>query len=486
MISRNSFALFFTSSFFALAASAESPRYSDPQASDSPGYGVQRSAPVIDTQTNEAHKQMVNNSGLYKNTYSTAGAPVTQNSDSSEAETPTTGTGTKESKAKGNSAKTDAAKNDIVSGVEGISTLAAEASSKQVSFVVVGLGELQRGKTAYEADRLKCHTNQEDAEFICREKTNPNMQTTAMTVNGLLAGINSMAVNDACSTISKVMNVTNLALTTYTAACGALKYKCEQKCIPVDTALKKIRSGIAKAKGARCTPLIPTAAPACAEVETRHQAYVQKVEAALKVELNPEDINAIAGRTKLCVHEYKGLLISAGLGIVSVVKSLREARKCDDETSTASTAGSTAEASSSPDEASVADSTATETVTADTTTEATTTSTSSSEVASSDTSSREESLSAEATTTDTAGRTPLRRIGKKADSRATASSNSEVAADSPYRAYLPGGTKDPTKGQNLSASSPTIRTEISSANGKTNFQKMRERFRSQGEKLLSP
>lgn len=66
-------------------------------------------------------------------------------------------------------------------------------------------------------------------------------------------------------------------------------------------------------------------------------------------------------------------------------------------------------------------------------------------------------------------------------SRETASA---VAADSPYRSYLPGGDKDPTKAA-AAAGNANVQREITSANGKNNFEKIRESFRNQSKSLLT-
>jgi hypothetical protein len=363
----------------------------------------------------------------------------------------------------------------IVVSVDAIAAMVPAAAGAQVNLVIPGLAEMQAGKAEYAASNPACTAQQLQAETICREKTNPDLQKTAMIINGLISGMN--ALNDSCKTSSKVMALASGALTAYTAACGMLRFRCEKTCTTANAALLKIQAGVAKA--ATCTPINPVAGGMCAGIIAKYTAEATKLNAAVTKELNPADPTTTAGRLKLCTHEYAGLLISAGLGIMSVAKTFAQTSKCDEESKTDSSASSSSATGSN-----TGSSTGTSPVTTSTPspTPVGTVPLSLTEQTGDYSAFSSTNTSTTSTNSTETGKIGLAPSGKAQASRETASA---VAADSPYRAYLPGGTNDPTKAQAASAN-VNAPSEITSANGKNNFEKIRESFRNQSKKLLSP
>lgn len=468
------------------SAIAGNVQYTNPNSEDSPGYGLSKKPTTVDTSELQNYRNTVNNSGLFKNKIGESTSPTSADVDSTLPDAPKTyytkeglevdiESGLTTGKVLEPGSQQPAPATTTASGATAVSSGAAKSSSSlpivtsidaiaalvvasqgQATLTVPGLPEMQSGKSAYASSRPTCNEEQETAETFCREKTNPGLQTAAVTINGLVSGMN--AINDSCKTSSKVMSVASLALTAYTVTCGALRVKCEKTCVTTKKGLLSIQAGIAKP--ATCVPIDPLNGVVCSGVIAKYNAEIVKIKQGLSIELNEEEATTVAGRTKLCTHEYVGLLASAGVGIFSVIKTLKETSDCDKNTRT--------DASSTQ-----------ELATATTTTENTSASaTTQSEVAS-------------PSTTTTPTKVGLRPVHKEQE-RGTASTETAkapvVAADSPYRAYLPGGEKDPLKGQSLSGSADasTANREITSAHGKNNFEKIREKFRSQGDKLISP
>lgn len=360
----------------------------------------------------------------------------------------------------------------IVTGVDEIAALIPQANAALVDLSVPGLGEMQSGKATYVSGKPACSTQQLTAETICREKTNPDLQKTAMVINGLVSGMN--ALNDSCSTSSKVMGLASAALTGYTVTCGALRFRCEKTCATTGKALAQIQAGLAK--GAYCKPLSPVSAGNCTAIMAKYNAASTKVGAGLKEEINAADVTTVAGRTKVCTHDYMLLLASAGIGIMSVAKTFAQTSKCDED-SKASGGGS---ASGSPASTAAAATTGTAAPAAAATGPTpvgTVPPESSASVNFVGNSSAAGAVSSngEAAANDT-------KIGIAPASKAQ---DRGVAADNPYRAFLPGGEKDPNKGQAAAGNLVTPR-EITSANGKNNFEKIRESFRKQSKYLMVP
>lgn len=357
----------------------------------------------------------------------------------------------------------------IVVSVDAIAAMVPAAASAQAILTIPGLAEMQAGKAEFATSNPACAAQQLQAETICREKTNPDLQKTAMVINGLISGMN--ALNDSCSTSSKVMALASGALTAYTAACGMLRFRCEKTCTTANAALVKIQGSLAQS--ATCAPMNPVAGGVCAGIIAKYTAEATKLNAAVTKELNPADPTVTAGRLKLCTHEYAGLLISAGLGIMSVAKTFAQTSKCDKDTK-ADSSSSSSGAASSAGAASGSSSSAT------TTPSPTPTPVGTVPLSLIEQTGTYAGNSSAGTSAET-GKVGLAPSAMAQKSRETASA---VAADSPYRSYLPGGDKDPSKAA-AAAGKANVQREITSANGKNNFEKIRESFRNHSKSLLT-
>lgn len=359
----------------------------------------------------------------------------------------------------------------IVTGVDEIAALIPQAVSMQVDLSVPGIGEMQSGKGTYVSGKPTCSTQQLTAEKICREKTNPELQKTAMVINGLVSGMN--ALNDSCSTSSKVMGLASAALTGYTVTCGALRYRCEQTCATTGKAVAQIQAGLAK--GAFCKPINPLMAANCGIIIGKYNAAAARVSAGLKEEMNVADITTVAGRTKVCTHDYMLLLGSAALGIMSTAKAFAQTSKCDKDTK-ADSGGSAGSGAAASTAAAAASSAGTAATSASPTPIGIVPITSQASV------NYVGNASAAGEAATGAGANDA-KVGLAAASKAQ---DRGVAADSPYRAFLPGGEKDPNKAVAGAEGNLVTPREITSANGKNNFEKIRESFRKQSKSLIVP
>lgn len=365
----------------------------------------------------------------------------------------------------------------IVGGIDAIAALIPQATAQQVDLTVPGIGEMQSGKAAYASGKPACSTQQLSAEKICREKTNPDLQRNAMLINGLVSGMN--AINDSCSTSSKVMALASGALTAYTAACGALRFRCEQTCTSTGKALMQIKAGLAK--GAACKPINPLMAAACTGIMAQYNTQAANIQKGLAEEANIGDVTTVAGRTKMCTHEYLGLLASAGLGIMSVAKTFAQTSNCDKDSKAES--GGAANGSAASTAGGAAGSSSVAAATSPSPTPVGTVPPSSSASVNFTGNASAAGVGAAAGGNGDAGVNDA-KIGLAANSK---SQERGVAADSPYRAFLPGGEKDPNKGQAAAGDGSLVTPrEITSANGKNNFEKIRESFRKQSNSLLVP
>lgn len=340
----------------------------------------------------------------------------------------------------------------VTAGVTAIRQLVATAAAKNAIFKPLGLAEMEAGEKAYSSGHKACIESQASASTWCRDETNPELQTTLMMINGATAAMNSLAVKDACSTMSKVMSMAQLGMTAYTVSCGAMKGKCDLTCGKVVKGMEGLKAGLAKPYS--CIPANLMLPSGCPEITASYEAQAKKIVSVLEKEMIPTDKMAIAGKAKLCSTTYAGLLASAGLSIVSIVKSLKDSRDCEKDSDGLSGGGGTETAAASSGSSSSSNAGASggtgDTAAVAAGTPATTTPESS------------------VPSTEAAATTPA------SGNESTRVSEVKKLENSPYAAYLPGGEKDP---QRSVAGESAWRKEVTGAGGKSNWLKTRERYK---------
>ncbi|WP_374074485.1 hypothetical protein [Bdellovibrio bacteriovorus] len=295
------------------------------------------------------------------------------------------------------------------------------------------LGLLQNGLQMYVSNREACLQDQARAATFCREETSPDLQKTLAGLNLVLAGVNSIAVNDSCKSFSKAMTIAQVGITAYTATCGLLRKKCNMSCAAAANGMKQILKGL-MSNGATCkppvfSPEICTAKLSMLDLEKKAAYHQVTLEASLS------DKKSLHSKERLCQHTYGLLLASSGVSLLSVAKSLKEGKNCDEQSHSEGSGGSVASAAPV---AAVA-----------------------------------------ATTTPPA---PLPETPKEVERAPTSTTegvfekrieiNKEPVVNSELREYLPGGRKAVVAGN-----SSTTYPEITGPGGKSNFEKMHIRFR---------
>ncbi len=264
---------------------------------------------------------------------------------------------------------------------------------------------------------------------------------------------------------------------------------------------------------------------ACANYESAFGAYTSQL-ATVKLDNTEADTKSIAIRSKACTYTYASMILSAGTGIAALVSSYKQAAACDEESSGDSTTTTTetcdleenaslpeclclanprltgcaneyAKLSTGEDEvaASIGTTSATDT---DVSLEGLDTASTisqgeaSSSSGSSDVGAPVGGRSGLSSSGVSSARSAAAADGKKSDasdissgvesggggSRSAASSSSA----NNYRAYLPGGTKDPQK---AIAGQEAWAREVTSEGGKSNFEKIRSRYDDNRTSLLN-
>lgn len=186
----------------------------------------------------------------------------------------------------------------------------------------------------YKTGKASCVTDQERADFICRDSTSPELASTIAKVNGALTLIGSVAVKDACSNFAKVMDVAKAGLSAYSAACGAMKANCSSSCVKTEAALIKMQKVLSSEVGTAIlrTPCEPNniECMSCGNyASTQRPGYINAAIKSISMDLNKAEVKSISGKVTLCVGKYAELLGSAGLGIASLVASAKQGQSCD-------------------------------------------------------------------------------------------------------------------------------------------------------------
>lgn len=312
------------------------------------------------------------------------------------------------------------------------------------------LPSFKKGFLAYEANRKTCINDQTRAAKLCREETSPNLQSTLQGVNLVLAGVNSLAVNDACKSFSKAMTLAQAGITAYTVACGAMQKKCDLSCSAAASGMKEMIQALHVSK-ATCTP--GQTGAGCTEGLSQLETLYNKAYTEMKKEISLQSKKTLHSKEQLCKKTYGLLLVSSAASLVSIVSSLKQGKSCDED-SNGSEGGGGGTAAVAVSEKQDTSSSQSATPSQNSTAPASTSEVAVSPPAASVTSPTPETTEA-----------PISR-------RELASANAESVPpqDSELRKYLPGGSKA------AASVAKDPHPDITSAGGKTNFEKMRNRF----------
>lgn len=180
-----------------------------------------------------------------------------------------------------------------------------------------------------------CVKSQATASWWCREKSSPELQKTLNDINTIGSMITGVAINDACSNLAKMARVAQGGLTAYTASCSSFRAACEASCSTVASNLKRIVKTNAAAIKCNVTPAPPNTEAglaACAELDGVVAEVTSSIKDLGNTDNSLKDPQSIAAKNKACTYEYANMLLSAGAGIASMINSFKQGQKCDEET----------------------------------------------------------------------------------------------------------------------------------------------------------
>ncbi|WP_413292230.1 hypothetical protein ACLSU7_12580 [Bdellovibrio sp. HCB185ZH] len=180
-----------------------------------------------------------------------------------------------------------------------------------------------------------CVKGQSVAAYACLSNLSPKIQDAVAALNVLGTVATASGVSDSCSAFGKGMGIAQAALTAYTAACGAAKGHCGWYCSNSKEAVSNMQKAV-KSSSIVCKN---TQDPSCPAQMARYKDLQNTILNLIGKELQTGDIQSIAGKSNVCTSKYPQLLASAASGIYGVVNALKQGQSCEEATD--SSAGTT-------------------------------------------------------------------------------------------------------------------------------------------------
>lgn len=184
----------------------------------------------------------------------------------------------------------------------------------------------------YEASWNTCVQNQNTAETWCLEQFSPDIKNGAAGIAAILSGVSMQASTaDSCSKIGNAANIAKTAFAGFATNCGIQKKRCDSACGAAKAALAKMQTSASQIR-----VQFVTAGSEAPEINSdrmsRFDAWKTAMTTELAKELKPDDKKSIAGKAKTCAS-YVAVLSAGAAGLLSALNSAKAAGKCNENTS---------------------------------------------------------------------------------------------------------------------------------------------------------
>ncbi|XGC80735.1 hypothetical protein ACES2L_15530 [Bdellovibrio bacteriovorus] len=182
----------------------------------------------------------------------------------------------------------------------------------------------------YMSKKGTCVSTHSGAAKACLENLSPHILTGVTTLNTLMNTIGSVAVKDQCSKFSNAMDIAKAAMTAYTAACGAAKAGCGFYCVSARNSVIKLNK--ISSSGASCAKATPQTMAACTQQLAAYNNSFSTIQSSVKDEGKKEIEKSMAGKAGICTEKYANLLASAVSGIAGLMNAINQGKECEEET----------------------------------------------------------------------------------------------------------------------------------------------------------
>lgn len=191
--------------------------------------------------------------------------------------------------------------------------------------------EIEKFIVRYSDEKPKCVERHASAAKWCLENLSPHILDGITALNSL-ASLGSTAIKDQCNKFAGAMDIAKTAMTAYTTACGAWKAGCGLACGAAREAIEGIIAQIPKSTlNCKKNPNYQGADP-CPSLNTAYKNALEKIDKAAKEEKDKNEKKSIAGKDSLCREKYAQLLSSAVAGIGSLANSMQQGQNCEKAT----------------------------------------------------------------------------------------------------------------------------------------------------------
>lgn len=200
------------------------------------------------------------------------------------------------------------------------------------------LEAIKQNLAVYHEKQKDCQAREDKANKYCIESRNPNMKNYLMWAQGIMSGVSGMM--DACSQFGKLMDGTTKALSAYQVACSSMRGYCNSACGSAVKALhdlEKNKEALIKevtqqASSIAASSQDPQTKSACTQLSANFRNDVEANSEAIKAELRVDgDYKAVAQKFETC-KGYAQELGVAGAGILASAVSFGTANKCSNST----------------------------------------------------------------------------------------------------------------------------------------------------------
>ncbi|MGE5086543.1 MAG: hypothetical protein ACM3MG_09605 [Bacillota bacterium] len=192
-----------------------------------------------------------------------------------------------------------------------------------------GMPQIKKGGQQYYAHQADCVSRQNTAAKWCLETLSPNITDIVTGLNTMMSAVGGSSVNDSCSTFAKAMELAKAGMTAYTAACGTTKAGCGYSCVEARKGVEMVQAGLKSVVS--CKEQNVT----CEADKIAYRNLQQSALQGVTQELEKANNSSVAGKAQLCTAKYAQLALSAVAGITSVANSLNQGKACDAATSAA-------------------------------------------------------------------------------------------------------------------------------------------------------
>ncbi len=197
-----------------------------------------------------------------------------------------------------------------------------------VEAIVTSYPEVDAAKAA----ATKCNAAATDASLNCHEATNPKVMAGVAMINTMMSASDLMDVNSVCNKQSNIMNVAKAAMTGFTAYCSASKLLAQSSCGSSETATSSAQTAVQTRynechllcmKGTIASSVCETD---CISVRVKENANVATIQTFNKAAASSCEVDAM-------------MLASGAAGILSLINKISTADQCKAATTAASTTG---------------------------------------------------------------------------------------------------------------------------------------------------